>query len=70
MHLPPPACMPAAATVSRGTLRLLFFLGGSARPPSLLTPPVWTDVASCNICRVQYRVVTTVLRALRDLRAP
>jgi len=53
-----------------GHYGLLSILGGSARPPSLLTPPLcgqtWHPATS-----IQYRVVTeTVLRALRDLRAP
>ena len=46
-----------AATVSRGTLRPVIYLGREcAASVTSYPPPVWTDVASCNI--IQYRVVT------------
>ena len=59
-----------AATVSRGTLRPVIYLGREWLASVTSYPPMcgqtWHPATS-----IQYRVVTeTVLRALRDLRAP
>ena len=44
---------PFAATVSRGTLRPVIYLGREcAASVTSCPPPVWTDVASCNIYTV------------------
>ena len=68
-HAPPAACLPAAATVSRGTLRPVIYLGREcAASVTSYPPPV---VGRRGILQHLYRVVTdTGLRALRDLRAP
>ena len=60
-----------AATVSRGTLRPVIYLGRKYEASvTSYTPPVGCRSASCNKQHL-YRVVTlTGLRALRDLRAP
>eukprot|EP00964_Phaeocystis_antarctica_P119920 scaffold83681_cov53-Phaeocystis_antarctica.AAC.1 len=53
-YYPPCGRLPvAAATVSRGTLQPVIYLGREcAASVTSYPPPVWIDVASCNIYTV------------------